>query len=293
MEKVLVIKKVLIGLVSGLLFAFFAVRSSYAASYSYKNYGSTDYLGMDQFNQIVNVLAAASGDDTEQDTTPIHATGIAFGTFGEAVAAEETFKFLYMGEKGYGITIEREGTSGYFHDSVRNEEGWSYSTCCHGGYGAYEIYVGWLPGSDPATCVAEHNAAMEMIHSIIASVPEDSISAYRYFNDWLCRNANYDFGFNESSYSGYGALCTGSSVCAGYAKAFMALCYHAGKYCITVNGTKDGGRHSWNAVWDGNTYKWVDVTWADQNGWIDYCEFMSNMDDSWVNYFNEPFCTMV
>ena len=291
MEKVLSSRKVVYGLFVALLFVLAMAKTALAATYYNKGYGSTDFISMDQYNQIVNVLADAAGDDTSQSATPFHATGVTFGSFEEAIAVRETFKYLYLGERDFVMAIDREGASGYVTDVVREGQTITYTQHISNGSGAYEIYVGWLPGSNPAACVAEHNAAMETIRNIAAYAPEDSYSAYKYFNDWLCQNADYDYSFGNTSYSGYGALCTGSSVCAGYARAFMALCYQTGKYCITVSGTKGGEAHCWNAVWDGNTYKWVDVTWADQTGWIDYSEFMNCMSEDWVNYFTEPFCT--
>jgi len=292
MHKVISLKRALIVLAFFFIFSTLTPHVARADSYEYKAYGCTDYIRHDQYEQIVNVLSLAINDDTSQCSTPLHATGVFFGSYQEAIAAKESFQYLFQGEEVYGILVARDGASGTIFGVNRDSnKHCTFSYNYTPGYGSYTLLVGWLPGSDPSVCLAHHNAAIQVIETIVSSAPEDSASAYKYFNDWLCQNVGYDNNFNSSSYSGYGALCTGLSVCSGYSRAFMALCYKAGKYCITLSGTKNGDRHSWNAVWDGLTYKWVDVTWADQGDWINYGDFMSNMDDDWIAYFNAPYCT--
>ena len=71
-------------------------------------------------------------------------------------------------------------------------------------------------------------------------------------------------GVITHSFSAYGALCKGLSVCEGYAKLFQYLCYQVGINATQVHGYSDGN-HMWNAVkLDGSWYM-VDTTWDDSS----------------------------
>lgn len=71
---------------------------------------------------------------------------------------------------------------------------------------------------------------------------------------------------NPDTYTAYGALVKGRSVCAGYANAFNMLCSACGLESAILSGpTKENCKcaHAWNMVkLDGEWYL-VDVTWAD------------------------------
>ncbi len=80
-------------------------------------------------------------------------------------------------------------------------------------------------------------------------------------HDRLCIWNEYDYNYAEDSYTAYGALVNKTSVCQGYAMAYMYLLDSVGienSYC-----TSDTMNHGWNIVYiDGVPYH-VDVTHDD------------------------------
>ena len=73
--------------------------------------------------------------------------------------------------------------------------------------------------------------------------------------------------------SAYGALVEGNTVCAGYAKAYKAICDYMGIDCMVINGEQDDVGHAWNGVWlDGELY-YVDCTYGDTGGGSGYFLF--------------------
>lgn len=109
----------------------------------------------------------------------------------------------------------------------------------------------------------------------------------RYIHDYIALINEYDsaavgnYSTKPLSFTPYGALINGRSVCEGYAELFKMLCDKYNIPCITVNG--DGlvndfsiTSHKWNMVQMENG-KWygVDPTWADQGSRIYYDFFLS------------------
>lgn len=95
-----------------------------------------------------------------------------------------------------------------------------------------------------------------------------------YIHDYICKNTEYDESapYNQSAYS---ALVLHKSVCAGYARCFQYLAKKAGITCFyvtgrteglkgqVVNGSSEGGSHSWNIVLLDGSYYNVDCLWDD------------------------------
>ncbi len=86
-------------------------------------------------------------------------------------------------------------------------------------------------------------------------------------HNYLILNCIYDTGVNgnvaTTSYTAYGALVKGVSVCQGYAESFALLLNMAGVPCVTVEGTGRNELHEWNKVEIGGDWYNVDVTWDD------------------------------
>ena len=83
-------------------------------------------------------------------------------------------------------------------------------------------------------------------------------------HDLLCDKLTYldgDAGTTDPYYTQtiYGALMTGETVCAGYAKLYTMLCNYFGIDCIPVTSED----HVWNEVRYGDHWYLVDVTWDD------------------------------
>jgi hypothetical protein len=64
-----------------------------------------------------------------------------------------------------------------------------------------------------------------------------------------------------------GILLDRSGVCMSYSFAFQAIAKEAGIESVIVTGDlANGGRHAWNKVKDGRSWRSVDVTWNDPGG---------------------------
>lgn len=112
------------------------------------------------------------------------------------------------------------------------------------------------------------NTAKDAYNSAIATIVSGAseytseIEKELYVHDAICSLASYDSSsaLNQSAYS---ALVNGSTVCAGYARAFQNVCQELGLTCYYVTGTSNGEGHAWNIISiDGDFYN-VDVTWDD------------------------------
>lgn len=104
-----------------------------------------------------------------------------------------------------------------------------------------------------------HSAAEKIIQG--ASVFENEIDKEKYVHDALNAQTAYedDSPLNQSAYS---ALVNGSSVCAGYSKAFQYIMQQLGIPCYYCTGYAQG-EHAWNVVYIGGNYYYVDVSWDD------------------------------
>ena len=72
---------------------------------------------------------------------------------------------------------------------------------------------------------------------------------------------------NQTAYS---ALVGGSTVCAGYSRAFQYILNKLGIPCYYIFGKANGGYHAWNIVQLGGEWYGVDLTWSDQLTGLSY-----------------------
>ena len=144
--------------------------------------------------------------------------------------------------------------------------------------------------------------ADEVVKDVVTSDMSDYDIA-KALHDWLVLNCRYDerlFSGNMpyDSYTAYGPLKYGTSVCAGYAKAYLALLESAGMEAEYVTGNTTAGYHAWNVVKiDGEWYH-VDTTWDDpiphREGYIRYNYFLksdSYMSKDHSNWSTKHSCT--
>ncbi len=96
---------------------------------------------------------------------------------------------------------------------------------------------------------------------------DDPIEKERIIHDSICGMNTYTPDC-ELSQSAYSALTSGSTVCAGYARAFQLACIKAGIPCYYMMGQSKGESHAWNVVYIGGQYYNVDLTWDDSIGEI-------------------------
>ncbi len=88
-----------------------------------------------------------------------------------------------------------------------------------------------------------------------------------YVHDYLAYNVAYDMKnyragtIPNDSYSAYGALVNGTSVCQGYSEAMQAVMFDIGIPCEVVSSA--ALNHAWNQVYVNGNWYHVDVTWDD------------------------------
>ena len=118
------------------------------------------------------------------------------------------------------------------------------------------------------------NASTNKIINGASSLSSD-YAKEKYVHDEIIKLASYDKNsvMNQSAYS---ALVNGSTVCAGYARAFQYIMIKLGIPTYYCTG-KRGGDHAWNIFKLDDGYYNVDLTW-DDNTRISYKYF--NRTDS-------------
>ena len=147
------------------------------------------------------------------------------------------------------------GTMGYYSDE---------------GMTAIQIYSNFSPEEVKTRVNAMRAVANEFYATVPdgLSEPEREIMVHDYLIDHVTYDPQVDTinldNNNPDTYTAYGALVNGVSVCEGYARAFQMLLNGLGIDCVNVIGRSQDQMHIWNAVkLDGEWYH-VDVTWDDQ-----------------------------
>lgn len=85
----------------------------------------------------------------------------------------------------------------------------------------------------------------------------------KYIHDYLIEHVSYDEN-SKVNQSAYSALIYGSSVCAGYSRAFQYLMNQLEIDTYYCSGFSFGN-HAWNLIYINNEFYNVDVTWNDSN----------------------------
>lgn len=119
----------------------------------------------------------------------------------------------------------------------------------------------------------EERQADNKINSIVSTVRKKDFSDYeaiRYIHNTIMNSTTYDYPAVDnpykhmSSFSAYGALVSGKSVCQGYASAFYRICKELGYSVRFVSSSPFEGCHAWNLIRLDDKYYYVDVTWDDE-----------------------------
>ncbi len=99
---------------------------------------------------------------------------------------------------------------------------------------------------------------------IIAKAGMDTSVRLLMIHDWLFRTASVtESGENSLTGTAYGAIVLGEAAADGYAAAFKMLCDKLDIYCLSIYGRVYSTNHMWNVVWDGISYRHIDVMWDD------------------------------
>lgn len=107
----------------------------------------------------------------------------------------------------------------------------------------------------------------ERVSTIIALANEyeSDVEKERFVHDYLVDTVTY----NESApmhQTAYSALVNGSSVCAGYSRAFQHIMMQMGIPVYYAAGIANGGPHAWNIIKLGTDFYNVDTLWNDSIG---------------------------
>ncbi len=257
---------------------------SYAQEYIRRSWTDTS-VTPEQYAAVLDLLRANAGQDTGGQNSIMFDTGVAADSGADGFQLCYNIRSLFSGRDDFAVCYNEEGLPTMTAEIVENSEyGMGIRFHAMGEtQGTPTLFAGWLPGSDPAECLRQHDAAMAVLQQVAANAPADDAEAYRYFFDWLCANVTFDDEYRITSHSIYSAVVEGCSVCEGYARAFEALCWMTGRYCrnVTVQGEGQYGTHERNLVFLNGEPKWVDVTWGDQQNGPNYGYLLYDVDYLW------------
>ena len=134
----------------------------------------------------------------------------------------------------------------------------------------------------------------DKIYTEVIKAGMDEYDKVQAIHDWICDNVvyNHDAAGNMAAWKptkspyryehqlGWAALMLGTAVCAGYSDAYQFLLEGLGIESRFIYGPTPGlgGRHAWNLVKIDRSYYHVDVTWSDQESYINYHYFLTSDD---------------
>lgn len=110
------------------------------------------------------------------------------------------------------------------------------------------------------------------VNSIVNSVVNNKMSDFEKelaLHDYVVNHTAYDYDnllkntLPDDSFTAYGTLIKGVSVCQGYSKAMFRLLNAAGVKTLIVIGNSDGVPHAWNMVSIEGSYYQLDATFDD------------------------------
>lgn len=141
---------------------------------------------------------------------------------------------------------------------------WLDTSYQYGYYSSGEVAKVILSFNETAEYIEQAKAQFEQVAEKIiqgAQAFDNAFDKERYVHDALNELTEYNetAPLNQSAYS---ALVGGSSVCAGYSKAFQYLMQQVGIPCYYCVGYANG-EHAWNIVYIDGAYYNVDVSWND------------------------------
>lgn len=114
---------------------------------------------------------------------------------------------------------------------------------------------------------ASKNRFNEIANNIIAKTSGlgSDLEKEKYIYKYLMNIVTYDedSSLNQSAYS---AMVNGSSVCAGYSRAFQYLMMQVDIPCYFSSGYANNNYHAWNIVKIDGVFRNVDLSWDDSIG---------------------------
>ncbi len=140
------------------------------------------------------------------------------------------------------------------------ETTYSYSYDSSGTVKTLQLYY-YMTGAVLKQAQSSFDSAVQTLVSGAASYSTE-IEQELYVHDAINAKASYNANadMNQSAYS---ALVNGSTVCAGYARAFQYVMQELGYTVYYCTGTADGGDHAWNIIEIEGEFYNIDLTWDD------------------------------
>lgn len=163
-----------------------------------------------------------------------------------------------------------------------------------------EVTVGYISADmDETASAAVMYYIKKLSDEICAECTAERDKAYA-IAMWVSRNIYYNSdaagaGIDFDTISLETTLALHRTTCAGYSNLFSALCEAQGLYCVNLRGSGSCGlagmqdwdtqpvNHEWNAVYCGDTWYFVDTTWASANEYLNGEEIYSdNIDEQYL-----------
>ena len=120
--------------------------------------------------------------------------------------------------------------------------------------------------SDPGL-IPVNRKIKELAHSLLveSGIEEGSDDEkIRKISDIVCRYLTYDKKYAGKYMDSFlSSMKIRRGACLQYSELFYILCCEEGIPCEIVWGGSSGGYHAWNRVYDGEKWKYIDVTWND------------------------------
>ena len=147
--------------------------------------------------------------------------------------------------------------------------------------------------NDLAIDLEENNQIFsEKVQQILkgANRYEGTFEKEKYIHDYLIDHTNYQLNspYNQTAYS---AIVYGSTVCAGYSKAFQYLMMQLQIPTYYVVGISKGENHAWNMISINQSYYNVDVTWDDSA--YSHYTYYNKSDSDFKSHVREGLSTLL
>ena len=117
------------------------------------------------------------------------------------------------------------------------------------------------------------------------------------FLEYITKKLSYSNAFHSRDSRAWLALCNGCGNCQAYSKIYKEMCNAVGIDCELVSGitTQEGktSGHMWNRVNIDGKWYYMDVTWADDNGWFDNTYTYSQTLWGTHKVCSIPHCTLI
>lgn len=221
-----------------------------------KAYGISSKVTPGMYEAFIGTLRAHANE------TPgtLYSTGIVCSP-DDFEMMRESLRHLFLGEQHVAIVLNTTGASnGYIgdYDDIPGKEHTFTAKFSNPAGLPPTIYVGFIPGHDPAAIMAQHDAAAAAMNAGLAGAPAGNREFYEYVSNWVAGRGAYVDNGTDKNHSAYGYVVEGAGVCEAITAAYQYMCWARGKECLFV--LSDSGTHSFNAFTIDGVWYAADIT---------------------------------